>query len=182
MAKGKLIFISGGVRSGKSSYAEMLVRNSACGRKVYLASGRANDSEMAERIERHREDRKLDGWHTIEQPIRFEEALLNIGEGDAVLWDCVTTWLANELYNGWEQNDMCAEQPGCMEAKWTHLQRTLTELNDKAELLVVVSNEVLDDFIRDELYMKWLGTIHLWLVQHSDHAFEMENGLAFKRK
>lgn len=182
MAKGKLIFISGGVRSGKSAYAEMLVRNYACGRKVYIASGQANDSEMAERIERHREDRKSDGWHTIEQPTHFGDTLFNIGEGDTVLWDCVTTWLANELYNGWEQNDMCADQPGCMEAKWMDLQRTLSELTAKAGLLVIVSNEVMDDFVRDKLYMKWLGTIHLWLAQKSDHAYEMENGLAFKRK
>lgn len=182
MAYGKLIFISGGVRSGKSAWAEILVRNSDAVRNVYMASGRADDDEMLERIERHREDRKSDGWHTIEQPLRFNEALPLIDEEDAVLWDCVTTWLANELYEGWEQGDMCSEQPGCMEAKWAILQETLTELLKKAELLVIVSNELLDDFVRDELYMKWLGTIHVWLVDQADHAYEMENGMAFKRK
>lgn len=182
MARAKLIFISGGVRSGKSSYAESVVQDSCAGRKVYIASGRASDVEMHERIERHREDRKRDGWHTIEQPVQMESVLPHIRKGDAVLWDCVTTWLANELYEGWERNEMCSEIQGCMEQKWIHLQGTLLELLEQAEFVAVVSNEVLDDFVRDDLYMSWLGRIHLWLVKEADGAYEMENGMAFRRK
>lgn len=182
MARGTLTFISGGVRSGKSAYAEMLVRNIAAERKIYLASGQANDIEMTDRIDRHRKDRAVDGWLTIEQPLHFEEALPLIRRSDAVLWDCVTTWLANELYEGWERGNMCADRPGCMELKWKELQETLMEMMKTASHLVIVSNEVLDDFVRDELYMQWLGRIHRWLVDGADHAYEMENGMAFKRK
>lgn len=182
MARAKLIFISGGVRSGKSAYAESLVRDFSAQRKIYLASGRAGDPEMTERIERHRKDREMDGWHTIEQPVRMEEVLPYILKKDAVLWDCVTTWLANELYEGWERNEMCSEIPECMEQKWIQLQDTLLKLLDTAEFLTVVSNEVLDDFVRDDLYMRWLGRIHIWLVKQADQAFEMENGMAFRRK
>ncbi|WP_033541788.1 bifunctional adenosylcobinamide kinase/adenosylcobinamide-phosphate guanylyltransferase [Planococcus sp. CAU13] len=182
MAHSKLIFISGGVRSGKSAYAESLVRRFGAQRKVYLASGRANDTEMRERIERHRSDREMDGWHTIEQANQFEKVLPLLETGDAVLWDCVTTWLANELYEGWEQGEICAEKIGCMEAKWDRMKKTISQIADRAEVLVIVSNEVLDDFMRDERYMKWLGKIHVWLVQEAVQAFEMENGIAFKRK
>lgn len=182
MAAGQLIFISGGVRSGKSAYAEALVRSFPSQRKVYLASGQASDLEMVKRIERHRKDRESDGWQTMEQPHRLAEALPHIQKGDAVLWDCVTTWLANELYEGWERGEMCAEIPGCMEQKWAALQEALLKLSEQAGFLAIVSNEVLDDFIQDELYQSWLGRIHIWLVQQSDQAFEMENGLAFRRK
>ncbi|RLQ90542.1 bifunctional adenosylcobinamide kinase/adenosylcobinamide-phosphate guanylyltransferase [Planomicrobium sp. Y74] len=182
MARAKLIFISGGVRSGKSAFAESLVRQFEAQRKIYLASGRADDAEMRERIERHRSDRKLDGWHTIEQAKQFERVLPLLKTGDAVLWDCVTTWLANELYEGWDKGEICAEQNGCMEMKWENMQKTLVQILSKIEFMVVVSNEILDDFMRDEQYMKWLGKIHMWLVQEADQAFEMENGIAFKRK
>lgn len=182
MARGQLVFISGGVRSGKSAYAESFVRASGSGRKVYVASGQAHDEEMKERIERHRKDRQEDGWHTIEQAYRIDSVLQKLQTGDLVLWDCVTTWLANELYEGWESGSMCAEEPGCMEAKWSSLQTTILDMLKMTEIVTVVSNEVLDDFVRDELYQRWLGRIHIWLVQQADHAIEMENGLAFRRK
>jgi adenosylcobinamide kinase / adenosylcobinamide-phosphate guanylyltransferase len=182
MAKGELIFISGGVRSGKSAYAESLLLNTAADRRVYLASGQARDSEMAERILRHQQDREGEGWLTIEQPLRMEQALQKLKKGDAVLWDCATTWLANELYEDWETGTPCADQPGCMEAKWVNLQETIRKIRKSSEILVIVSNEVMDDFVRDETYQRWLGEIHYWLAAECDEAIEMENGAAFKRK
>ncbi|ANU10017.1 cobinamide kinase/cobinamide phosphate guanylyltransferase [Planococcus antarcticus DSM 14505] len=182
MARGELIFISGGVRSGKSAYAESVARASGKGRKVYLASGQAYDEEMKERIERHRKDRQQDGWLTIEQAYSMESVLEKLTPDDLVLWDCVTTWLANELYEGWETGGTCANTVGCMEQKWSKLQETILEMMNTVHSLTIVSNEVLDDFVRDELYQSWLGRIHIWLVQQADRAFEMENGLSFRRK
>lgn len=182
MAKGRMIFISGGVRSGKSAFAEQLVISKRKERAVYLASGQVYDEEMAARIKRHQQDRSGFGWTTIEQPLHMEKALPKIQRGDVVLWDCVTTWLANELYEGWEQATPCAEQAGCMEQKWSRMQDTLCKLRSQAELLVVVSNELMDDVVRDEMYQKWLGTIQRWLVAEADEAFEMENGIAFRKK
>ncbi|MCJ1908151.1 bifunctional adenosylcobinamide kinase/adenosylcobinamide-phosphate guanylyltransferase [Planococcus ruber] len=182
MANGQLIFVSGGVRSGKSAWAERRIRESAGSRKVYLASGQAHDTEMVKRINRHQEDRDGQGWVTIEQPLHLEKALPYIERGDAVLWDCATTWLANELYEGWEKGAPCADQPGCMETKWAALQNTIQNLQSRTKLLVIVSNEVLDDFIRDEMYQRWLGRIHCWIASQAGEAYEMENGMAQKRK
>ncbi|TWT03493.1 bifunctional adenosylcobinamide kinase/adenosylcobinamide-phosphate guanylyltransferase [Planomicrobium sp. CPCC 101079] len=182
MARGQMIFVSGGVRSGKSAYAEQLLMTAGAARCLYLASGQAHDAEMEARIRQHQHDRSGQGWTTIEQPMNMEQVLPEIRSGDAVLWDCVTTWLANELYEGWERNSPCAEEPGCMEQKWLELQETLAEILNQAQLLVVVSNEVLDDFIRDETYQRWLGKIHQWLVIEADRAFEMENGAVYRRK
>jgi len=182
VAAGQLIFVSGGVRSGKSAWAEGLIRETPAKKKVYLASGWANDTEMAERIQRHRDDRKEHGWHTIEQPLQLERAVPEIAPEDAVLWDCATTWLANELYEGWEQGNPCVERPDCMEQKWAELQKTVEQIRNRTKLFVIVSNEVLDDFIRDRTYQQWLGRIHLWLVAQSDQAYEVENGVAYRRK
>ena len=85
MVRKQLTFISGGVRSGKSAYAEMLVREAHSERRVYIASGVAHDREMAVRIARHRKDRAQDGWWTIEQPQQLSEALPLIRQNDAVL-------------------------------------------------------------------------------------------------
>ena len=84
---GKIIFILGGVRSGKSSHALALC-NKAKGRKVFLATCQALDSEMSERIDRHQKERGKD-WQTIEEPIMITRALAGAAKvRGCVLLDC----------------------------------------------------------------------------------------------
>lgn len=176
MVRGKLVFITGGVRSGKSSFAEHYLMNEQAKRNVYVASGVAVDSEMKERIARHQNDRENYPveWVTIEQPRNFEQIIPQIQEGDGILWDCVTTWLANELYD----NDMEKVERALFEA--------IEYLLLKAKVIVIVSNEVLDESLSKYesvvLYQKWIGRIHQQLVAKADHAFEMEYGLSYQWK
>ena len=124
---GKLTFISGGVRSGKSAFAERLLveeATAAQGRLLYIASGRAVDKEMKQRIERHKLDRAEESWLTIEQPVDLEKVLPFIQQKDFVLWDCLTTWLANELYTEHE-GTYCIRTKGCMEEKAIALMETV---------------------------------------------------------
>lgn len=86
--------ILGGARSGKSRYGEALVRASE-GRAVYLATAEARDTEMADRIAKHREQRGPD-WALIEEPLHLARVLREqVGAGDVVLVDCLTLWLSN---------------------------------------------------------------------------------------
>ncbi|MGF1474228.1 MAG: bifunctional adenosylcobinamide kinase/adenosylcobinamide-phosphate guanylyltransferase [Geminicoccaceae bacterium] len=86
--------VLGGMASGKSAFAEALCLDSGL-RPIYLATGRAGDGEMAERIERHRR-RRGDMWQTIEEPLDLETVLArNAGAGAIILVDCLTLWLTN---------------------------------------------------------------------------------------
>jgi adenosylcobinamide kinase/adenosylcobinamide-phosphate guanylyltransferase len=92
----RIILVTGGARSGKSRFAENLARSfgSPLG---YLATGESRDSEMDERIIRHR-DRRGPEWSTIEEPLRLTETLAaHDGCFRAVLVDCITLWLSNLL-------------------------------------------------------------------------------------
>ena len=60
-----LTLVLGGVRAGKSSYAQGLA--ALGGRVLFLATAEAGDEEMTARIEAHREDRPA-GWDTLEEP------------------------------------------------------------------------------------------------------------------
>lgn len=183
MVRGKLIFISGGVRSGKSAHAEkMLINHSKENQRlVYIASGRTTDEEMTTRIAKHRKDRAPFNWHTIEQPIDLEGVLPRIQEGDCVLWDCMTTWLANELYEGWERGTPCIEEPTCMVEKEVKVFQTLEKLRERVAVLAIVSNEVFHDLpstcADTEIYRKWLGHLHQKVVKKADVAIEMEGGI-----
>ena len=69
----RITLVLGGVRSGKSAFAEKLVRQLDCP-TLYLATGQVSDAEMAERIRRHREARPSD-WHTVEEPVDLGDSL-----------------------------------------------------------------------------------------------------------
>ncbi len=185
MVHGKLTFICGGVRSSKSAYAERMLVDEARqngGRLVYIASGLATDSEMLARIERHQQDRAPQNWTTLEQPTKLEELLPTIRQGDYVLWDCLTTWLANELYVGWESGTPCIQQAGCMEQKVQQLYVTINTLLMTAKHLTIVSNEVLDElpsmYEETNDYRQWIGRIHQQLVAMANTAIEMDYGIA----
>lgn len=184
MVFGELIFISGGVRSGKSSFAEkhlLHVANKQPGRLIYIASGMATDVEMKERIERHKQDRIQYNWTTIEQPITLKKVLPFIRTGDYVLWDCVTTWLANELYEGIERNEPCIAKNACIERKVAELYGTIDAIRIKAEKFIIVSNELFDEppslYEETQTYTKWLGRIHQEIVRKANKAIEMDSGL-----
>lgn len=185
MVRGQLTFIGGGVRSGKSAFAEerLVTKSQRHSRRlVYIASGVKTDSEMQKRIDKHQVDRAEYNWTTFEQPVKLEELLPSIRRGDYVLWDCLTTWLANELYAGWETGTPCIQQTGCMEQKEAQLYNTIDALLKEVSELVIVSNEVLDELPstdrETELYSMWLGRIHQKLVEKSNTAIEMDYGIA----
>ena len=91
--------ILGGARSGKSAYAECLAIDS--GKEVvYIATARAGDGEMAERIRLHRQQRPSI-WLTVEQPLTLADAVLHwCAPGRVVLVDCLTLWLSNLMFSG----------------------------------------------------------------------------------
>ena len=94
-AIGKMLVL-GGVRSGKSRYAEELARGQA--RAVTLiATAEARDEEMAARIEAHRHHRDV-RWRVIEEPLALAATLrATISPESLVIVDCLTVWLSNLL-------------------------------------------------------------------------------------
>ncbi len=95
----RTLLVLGGARSGKSAFAERLVRES--GRQpVIIATAEAGDAEMALRIARHRQDRGP-GWIALEEPLNLAAALEVACRPDrAVLVDCLTLWLSNLMHAG----------------------------------------------------------------------------------
>lgn len=91
-----VILITGGARSGKSRRAEARAR-SFPGQPVYVATAEALDTEMDDRIARHRQRRGSD-WIEREVPLDLVEALAATDGGGARLIDCLTLWLSNLLH------------------------------------------------------------------------------------
>ncbi|MGB9715350.1 MAG: bifunctional adenosylcobinamide kinase/adenosylcobinamide-phosphate guanylyltransferase [Thermodesulfovibrionales bacterium] len=96
----KIIFITGGARSGKSRFALKLASAISSIRKAYIATAEALDGEMKERIEDHKRQRG-DEWVTYEEPLSIANVLEEIeGRYSVILIDCLTLWLSNLMHAG----------------------------------------------------------------------------------
>ena len=94
---GQIILVTGGARSGKSSFAEKLALKIGGGRAAYIATAQIFDDEMKFRVEVHK-SRRGDNWRTFEAPFNAEEKILEAGKNfDAILFDCVTIYISNFL-------------------------------------------------------------------------------------
>jgi adenosylcobinamide kinase/adenosylcobinamide-phosphate guanylyltransferase len=94
-----ITLITGGARSGKSTYALKLAVPHK--RKFFIATGQALDDEMTARIEFHRDTRPSE-FQTVEEPVNVVVALERLSErADIVVLDCLTLWVSNlmQLYN-----------------------------------------------------------------------------------
>ena len=95
----QLCLVLGGVRSGKSAFAEKLARELARP-TLYVATGLSTDAEMEERIRRHQRSRPAD-WSTLEEPLdlpgRVEAAFSSAGPPGAVLIESLDLWVSNML-------------------------------------------------------------------------------------
>ena len=126
----RVTLVLGGVRSGKSRYAQELA---ARGKRVaFIATAEACDDDMRQRIQRHRDERPA-SWTTFEAPLALEETLLQCGhQFDTILIDCLTVWTANVMHA--EASD---EQR--ILARSDRLARVLRNVSAS---VILVSNEV----------------------------------------
>lgn len=183
------IFITGGVRSGKSSYAEQLANKFAQRKKVihYIATSIPYDEEMKERIACHQLDRKKQSiaYVTYEVSVNIGTIARKFQKDDVILLDCLTTLLSNELFAGWEQGVELWKEQEKREEIFQQIMMTFKELQKEA-ILIVVSNEVLHDIIPKEestfLYLQMLGKLHQAIVEICDAAILVEAGIPIFKK
>ncbi len=91
-----LILVTGGSRSGKSSFALELATRGPQPR-CFLATAQALDDEMARRIAAHQRARPA-GWRLVEEPLDVPRALTRaLSQSAVVVLDCVTLWMSNLL-------------------------------------------------------------------------------------
>jgi adenosylcobinamide kinase/adenosylcobinamide-phosphate guanylyltransferase len=99
VAPAHLTLVLGGVRSGKSHFAERLAIE-AGGERVYVATAEPFDEAMRHRITLHRLRRGSE-WRTLEAPLELEAALNEAAApGRVVLVDCLSLWVTNLMLAG----------------------------------------------------------------------------------
>jgi len=167
----KIIFITGGQRSGKSSYAQNLALELS-ENPVYLATSRIWDEEHHDRIKRHQADRGPQ-WTNIEE----EKAISKHDySGKVVLLDCITLWLTNFFFDNKSKVDQSLE-----EAK-TEFERLIQQ----NATFIIVSNEIgMGGQSTNDIQRKFTD-LQGWMNQHiarlADEVVFMVSGLPMRVK
>jgi adenosylcobinamide kinase/adenosylcobinamide-phosphate guanylyltransferase len=165
----KVIFITGGCRSGKSRYA-LDYANRHFSKKLYLATCEVLDQEMAQRVENHKKMRGPE-WQTVEEPLEVVEKVRRYGdEAEVVLLDCITLWLSNLLLK-WDDDSKVTGE----------VDRLIETLKKSQASFLIVSNEVGMGIVpADPLSRRFRdlsGTVNQRIAEVADTVILMVSGL-----
>ncbi len=170
-----LILIYGGSGSGKSAYAEELTASFE-GKKYYLATMKSEGAEALERIERHRANREVRGFNTVERETDIGDAVRDM-EG-TVLLECLSNLLANEMFG--------SESKRSGEELCQKILDEINELKDKTANLIIVSNNIFEDGYEYEgetrEYMEVLGRLNISLAKDASSVYEVNSGIPVQIK
>jgi adenosylcobinamide kinase/adenosylcobinamide-phosphate guanylyltransferase len=170
----KIIFITGGARSGKSRFAQRIAKTFP-DPKAYLATAQALDEEMKTRIARHRKSRPK-AWRTLEEPIQIAEVVQKEGRRfRLILLDCLTLWLSNLMMAGWGERKILSAA-----------DRLLKAARKAPGTVILVSNEVGMGIVPENpaarMFRDLGGLIHQKAAREADEVYFLVSGLPWKIK
>ena len=173
----RIILITGGQRSGKSTKAEELALSLA-ERPVYLATAHIWDDEFALRVKKHQE-RRGPQWTNIE-----EEKLLSRHDvsGRVVVIDCITLWCTNYFFDRHADE---WDQPSVDEAL-RELQGEFDRFTRQDATFIFVTNEIGSGGVSDNAIQRRFTDLEGWMNQfvaaRADEVVLMVSGIPVKIK
>ena len=167
----RIIFITGGARSGKSTYAEKMAL-SLSPNPVYLATARIWDEEFRQRVIRHQQRRGPE-WTNIEEEKQLSRHQLT---GRIVLIDCVTLWCTNFFF------DVNADTDRALTAAKEEFDR----FTRQDATFIFVTNEIGMGATSDNEIQRKFTDMQGWMNQHiaaqADEVCLMVSGIPVKVK
>ncbi|MCD8199017.1 MAG: bifunctional adenosylcobinamide kinase/adenosylcobinamide-phosphate guanylyltransferase [Phascolarctobacterium sp.] len=158
----KLVLVTGGSRSGKSEFAERYVMqfSQKCD---YIATAEVRDEEMAERVRLHRLRRSDTCWINHEAPYHAEEIFESLGtETQAVLFDCLTIYMANLMYGKEAKQGSFTERSNFILAE---IDKLVAAAKACGKLTVFVTNEVGSAIVPDNQIAREYSDLAGWVNQ-----------------
>ena len=172
--------ITGGARSGKSRFAELLAAHAKCP-VIYIATAQIWDEEMALRVKKHQQQRPST-WRLIEEPRNIRDTLLQLKDEDGViLLDCVTLWLTNLLL---ADGDLFNNE---LEPQILDIVKDVAQLAREIKPQVIfVSNEVgqgiVPEYPLSRAYRDLAGRSNQILAQSADQVYMVVAGFPMEIK
>ncbi|WP_304225585.1 bifunctional adenosylcobinamide kinase/adenosylcobinamide-phosphate guanylyltransferase [Gracilinema caldarium] len=173
--------LTGAVKAGKSHRALQIARAEFPLNRIFIATAEIFDSEMEERIAKHRAERKgpdgSDDFITIEEPIELDKAVTDAlarfpgEEKPGIIIDCIPMWVNNMLYHDREAD------------LYKILEKTITALPEDT---VIVTNEIgWGNIPYDELsrrYNRLVAEVNIRLAAAVDRVELLVTGIPVRIK
>ncbi len=170
----QITLVTGGARSGKSTYALELAR-AVDGKRAFIATGVATDDEMVKRIRAHQDERKGE-FDTVEASEYVKNVLDAIAyKYDVILIDCVTLLINNMMYRDMENGDIYDE-----------FDRIIEVLGEQNVTAIFVTNEVGLGIVPNNplarRFRDLQGRVNQKLASASSNVYMVVSGIAMKIK
>ncbi len=172
-AAGRIVFVVGGARSGKTRFAlDLGMRHPAP--RLYIATAEARDHEMRERIDNHKKERQ-GNWDAAEEVKDIASSVKGAGKYSVLIIDCITIWMSNLMEAGLTDEGILAEA-GCL----------ISACRDGTATAILISNEVGMGIVPENplarRFRDLSGKVNQRLATASDEAHLIAAGLAFRMK
>ncbi|HMM06990.1 MAG TPA: bifunctional adenosylcobinamide kinase/adenosylcobinamide-phosphate guanylyltransferase [Clostridiales bacterium] len=184
----KVTLITGGARSGKSTFAEELIREK--GEKIlYVATAKAIDDEMKDRIKKH-QSRRPAHWDTLEQYRGLAAVLPELSRKyNGILLDCVTIMATNLIFD----DPVMLKEDVSFEEMLKTEKALVAEINDFIACfpalscdLILVTNEVglglVPEYPLSRFYRDALGRVNQALGKAATEVHFVTCGVPLKIK
>jgi adenosylcobinamide kinase/adenosylcobinamide-phosphate guanylyltransferase len=187
MTEEKLILITGGARSGKSSFAIELA-SGLSENVLYVATAEASDPEMEARIIHHR-NKRPSNWETVEIWEDPETVFENHREAEVVILDCLTL-LVNNLLPTWSEpgetwddsNELEKIEKRVMEK----FDQVLSAVEKNGKTVILVTNEVglgiVPPYPLGRFYRDFMGVLNQRAAAAADEVYFMVSGIPVRVK
>lgn len=176
----RLVLVTGGCRSGKSSFAQRYVEELG-GPRLFLATCPVLDPEMEDRVRRHREERRGRGWDTIEEEVGIAAAVAAAPPHAAILVDCLTLWVNNLVFRADNAGSAFGEDEAAARAR-----EFADACRSRPGLTLAVTNEVGMGIVPDNplarRYRDMAGRVNQTIAAAADEAYLLVCGLPTRIK
>lgn len=171
----QLIFILGGARSGKSTFAQKFIEAKNCP-ALFVATAEARDNEMKARIAAHQASRSAN-WQTLETPLNLAENIQKTSPTPWLLLDCLTLLVSNILLSCPEP----VQETQFRQKLEGEIENLIQSYHAYPGSWAIVSNEVglglVPPYTLGRFYRDGLGWANQRLAQEADKVIFMVAGL-----
>lgn len=177
-----IYMVTGGTRSGKSTYVENLLENEQD--ILYIATSMVTDDEMKERVRRHKE-RRGERYTTYEGHGDLYEVVAEAHQ-EVVMLECIGTMVTNLIFDLCKDADKAStEELHQVEAGiMDQVDRLIEVSRDKK--LYVITNEVgmglVSAYKLGRVFQDILGRVNQKLAKEAEHVVLMVSGVPLKVK
>lgn len=184
MPSSSIVLVTGGVRSGKSKYAESIFADTDD--VLYLATAKIIGEEMAIRVQKHREWRNPK-WETHEGYRDLDKVIEQTGK-EHILLDCVTIFTSNFMFEEEMpfEDRPHKEQEAILQIVLEQMDSLMKACRKVNKKLVLVTNEVgngiVPAYALGRIYRDYIGIINVAIAKEADEVYEVKCGLPIRLK